>query len=250
MVTNKNNYYVYVLLKTYKEGEFTYFDLKFNMEPFYVGKGREKRLLISKNERNSSNKHKSNIINKIISLDMDVSFILIEKDLSENESYLLEFETINKIGRKDLNKGPLCNLTAGGIGRRSSESTTKKKVSKYSIDGKYLESYDSIAIAESINKCSNISRCISGNCDTAGGFIWKLYTGNTENINTDHIKNKKQKGPVERTISQFNINSEFIDQYRSIKEAERFTGCSSSKIVLVCQGKRKQTNGFIFKYDK
>mgnify|MGYP003345332846 CR=1 FL=1 len=40
---------------------------------------------------------------------------------------------------------------------------------------------------------------------------------------------------------QKNTEGEIIGEFSSIKEAEKKTGCNSSKIVLVCQGKRKHT---------
>lgn len=46
------DFYVYVYLDPRKSGEYIYDDLKFNYEPFYVGKGRGDRIISSLRIRN------------------------------------------------------------------------------------------------------------------------------------------------------------------------------------------------------
>src|SRR3989304_453517 len=113
MITDKI-YYVYVFLKTYKVGKFIYDDLKFDMEPFYVGKGCHRRIKMS--EQSCTNTHKNNIINKIHKFNLTVSSIKFKEKLTEIEALELEKELIRKIGRNDLMLGPLVNLTDGGDG--------------------------------------------------------------------------------------------------------------------------------------
>ena len=55
--------------------------------------------------------------------------------------------------------------------------------------------------------------------------------------------------PFERPVLQYDINNNFIMRYNSILEASKAIGCSNSKIVPVCQGKRKHTKNFIWKYE-
>ena len=49
-------------------------------------------------------------------------------------------------------------------------------------------------------------------------------------------------------ILQFDMNNNFIKEFKSIKEASIQTGCSSPRIVDVCKGNRKHTKGYIWKY--
>ena len=49
-------------------------------------------------------------------------------------------------------------------------------------------------------------------------------------------------------VIQFSKTGEFIDEYPSIKEAERMTGCSQGHICACCKGKLKSTGGYIWKY--
>lgn len=110
-------FYVYVYLDPRKRGNFNYdLEQSFLYEPFYVGKGKNKRLydhLIQK--RNSPKNAK---IKKIIANGYNLKdYILILKSfLNEQDAFNLEIDLINKIGRKNLLTGPLNNLCKGGKG--------------------------------------------------------------------------------------------------------------------------------------
>lgn len=249
----KNNYYVYILFKTYHTGKFIYDDLEFHMEPFYIGKGCGNRLEISKREINSSNRHKSRIIEKITRNNMTVTSIKYRYNLSESQALNLETQLIKKIGRKDLGLGPLSNLCDGGKGSIGEIPGKWKEVYKYSIDGIFLEKYDSIKDAAKKNGIhqANIGNVCRGKRDTCGGFIWKFfYSDKLESSEIKKINNRTQKGNFKVSILQYDLEYNILNSYNSIKECSEKTGCHPSKIVLVCQNKRKQTGGFIFKYEK
>ena len=101
MNTIKNNYYVYIYLDPRKTGIFIYDDLKFDHEPFYVGKGRGNRIIKSLNDP-FSNKMKKLKIKEIKDNGLEPITIIIKKDLSENESYFLEKNTILKTGIENI----------------------------------------------------------------------------------------------------------------------------------------------------
>jgi len=123
----KNNYYIYIYLDSRKHGKYRYGEYEFDYEPFYVGKGKGRRYKRTDNRRSNYFKNK---INKIKEYGLEPIIIKIKESLNERESFILESKLINLIGRKDLNKGPLINLTDGGegtSGRIVSEETRKKK---------------------------------------------------------------------------------------------------------------------------
>jgi hypothetical protein len=101
-----NNYYVYLHIKNTTG------------EPFYIGKGKRYRYY----DKYGRNKHWHNTVNKY---GFDV--ILLEDCLSEKDAYEKEKYWINRIGRKDLNKGPLVNLNAGGEGGCGYTKTEKQR---------------------------------------------------------------------------------------------------------------------------
>jgi hypothetical protein len=110
-------FYVYVYLDPRRRGSFNYdLESSFLYEPFYVGKGKNKRLYEHLSEKKNSPKLQK--IKKIISQGYNLKeYILILKEFeSETEAFNYEIDCINKIGRKNLKNGPLTNLCEGGKG--------------------------------------------------------------------------------------------------------------------------------------
>ena len=77
-------------------------------EPFYVGKGHRKDRCGSKFSRS---KFWHNIVKKY-----GFDIIILEENLTPEKAIELEKYWIERIGRRDLGKGPLVNLTDGGDG--------------------------------------------------------------------------------------------------------------------------------------
>lgn len=51
-----------------------------------------------------------------------------------------------------------------------------------------------------------------------------------------------------KSVIQYDLNNNFIQEFISIREAERITGVNSSSISRVCNNERKTTGKFIWKY--
>ncbi len=134
METTDLIYYTYIYMNPLKPGKFIYENLEFDYEPFYVGRGFGDRSLkhiwIAKNHPTKGNRHKSNIINKIIRSGSEPIIYYI-KDLDFDKSIELEIQYIKNIGRCDKNLGPLTNMTDGGEGtvNKTISDETRKKLS-------------------------------------------------------------------------------------------------------------------------
>lgn len=88
-------------------------------EPFYIGIGNRRDRATSKDSRTE---HWHNIVNKA-----GYYIEILHEDISIEKAKELEIKYIKEIGRKDLNEGPLINLTDGGDGQfNPSQSTIEK----------------------------------------------------------------------------------------------------------------------------
>lgn len=118
----------------------------------------------------------------------------------------------------------------------------KRKVSSYTLDGKFLKTYDSIADASSDTGISigNITTCCQGKFRYTKDITWR-YGENKEDISPVKLKNK--------SISQYNLEGKFIKNYDSAYEAGRALKLDRSSITKCCKGKANKVGNFIFKYN-
>lgn len=164
-----------------------------NNSIFYVGMGNSSRV----KDKGHRNDYWNNIVNKF-GYYTDV----VAKDLSVDDAYELEMFLISELGRKDLKKGNLVNMTDGGDGCNNwNDDRTKnmieknrdnmKSVSQYNSKGEFIKSYRSISEA---SKQSDIARqsirdCVNLKLNTAGGFAWVL-----SNVKYNHNPNRWDNG--------------------------------------------------------
>lgn len=123
-----DKFYVYVYFDPRKSGIFVYEDFLFEYEPFYVGKGcgnqcyshlTESYNNIDLQRKTNKNRgtYKCNKIRKIKSeINSKPIIVKLYQNLQEVNAFDLEKRLIKIIGRFDLGKGPLTNLTDGGDG--------------------------------------------------------------------------------------------------------------------------------------
>lgn len=128
-----------------------------------------------------------------------------------------------------------CKYCNGGV---------SKKVNQYDINGKYLETYESCAMAGKKYNIShsNISRsCLTGML--CNNFQWRYL--NDINNNFDNIGPYKKKSRSKK-IAQYSIDGKLIKIFDSLTKAAEESGAKS--ISDVCKGKRQTSGGFKWKY--
>lgn len=242
-----NDYYVYVFLRCDRPGSYKYDDVIFKYEPFYVGKGRRNKMITS---LTTGNPVKLSIIKYLKKNKIPIIKMKICENLCENSALLEESLLIKKIGLY-TEGGRLSNMTYGGDG--ASNISLYKPIYMFDINGLFEKKFESIEHASTTLSLlqPNITKCCYGERFTTGNKIFKFasdFDEQPKKICVEYLNNRKGCGPKERPVSQYDMSDNLINNYKSIKEASEKTGCQKSKIVLCCQGKRKHTSNYKWKY--
>jgi len=126
-------FYVYVYFDPRSYGKYTIDGREVNYKPVYIGKGQGNRVL---KHINTNKKTKLTNLNKhLINEGMVPSYKILKEFEEEDEAHAYEIKLIKEIGREDLGRGPLFNLTDGGEGHTGmvyskSQCIARSKVSK------------------------------------------------------------------------------------------------------------------------
>lgn len=179
-------------------------------EPFYVGKGKNNRAFETQKRSNWW----SNFVNK-----NGFDVIILEDSLLEKKALEREVYWIKRIGRKNLNEGPLINLTNGGEGTsgRILTNEQRKKMSEINIGNK--------------------------NC------LGRKLSDETKTKMSLSAINKKHNWANNHPVNAYNEIGELVFTFKSETEAAKFfnkTRCAVnnntnnlSKFVLTSYGKLK-----------
>jgi hypothetical protein len=270
--------YIYAILDPEKNGEFIYEDLKFEFEPFYIGRGKKERLSFTKLIDRSSG-YKKNKLKSLRNKGLQPIVLVIENGLTFEESVQREIDYIKKIGRKDLELGPLTNLTDGGEGRvnaiNSPESIEKGRQALLEHYRKLRESgHDFSPSKETRMKLRAVNlgennpmygkthtdevkekqslRMVGSNHPMFGKKLseetLRLVREN-RNAAVDQEKvSEESRLRNNKAILQYSLDGEFIKEFESIKVASNETGLSESLIGKTCRGVVKNPRKFIFKF--
>lgn len=222
------DYYIYVYLDPRKSGNYIYGEFNFNFEPFYVGKGRNHRHrihLLKVKRGDYKNLPKYHTIKKILDENLEPIIIKYRTDLLEKDAFNLEKNMIEIIGRKDLNKGPLRNLSNGGEGNGERKFTEEHRINlSLSMRGKSSEKQKA--------HLKSIHEKMKGNKRTLG---FKFTEESKKKLAESHYK----------PVFQIGENGEILNEFASIKDAENYIGVSIKRVL---RGGGKTAGGFFWRY--
>ena len=119
----------------------------------------------------------------------------------------------------------------------------QKTVYQYDIDtGLLLNKYPNLTIAGAVinlTKQNLSSVCLSVN-KSSGGFYWSYDYYDKFPLPKDKRRKK---------VSQYTLEGEFVNEFESVSEASKQSGCNKTSIAKVCRGERNCCGGFYWKYN-
>lgn len=269
-------YYVYCYLDSSKKGEYSYDSICFTYEPFYIGKGKGRRIKKGLNMKDNNN-YKKNKINQLTRDNVEIISYKIYENLTQDDAYSIEEKLINEIG-VFWEGGLLCNVeknTGNNYkindfiknefkknhadfngdknpmwGKHHTEETKElvrqihgvKKILQYDIDGNFIREWNGYyQIKQELGiKKTNISACclMRGSAKSIGGFVWRHKKGDDIPLKIDVVINKKKIYQLE--------GETIIKEWSSISEASRFY--KNYHISECCLGKRNEAAGYKWVY--
>ena len=160
----------------------------------------------------------------------DITEKIKEKYKEINKKYL-DFDVQKRL--KDTQK----NI----VNRRyKSELYSNKKINQYSLDGKYIQTFNSSKEAKEKTGITTIAYALKTNC-RGGNYQWRYYQGDNNDI--------KPYNGIQRKIKQIDKDTgDIINIYDSMAEAEKDTGIKGDQIWKACNGEHKTSGGFIWRY--
>jgi HNH endonuclease/NUMOD1 domain len=124
---------------------------------------------------------------------------------------------------------------------------------QYSLDGKLIAKYKSIAAASLATGIgnSNINSVCRGKRQTMGGFVWRFeadpFERNGKKVYKNHSSYDKPCIQYKKTSNGKLIE---IARYKSAAEASKKTGVHQSSIGMCCTSKYHSAGGFVWKYSQ
>ncbi len=120
-----------------------------------------------------------------------------------------------------------------------------REVAQYTINGKFLRTFRSIAEAEVSLSLNSIQQAIAKK-GSAGGFQWRYFEGDSSDIPTlINVKTKNQILPIIMYDKQGNIIKEFDCVNQCINE---YPDLSASQVNRVLNNTIRSHKGYTFKY--
>ena len=252
-------HYVYAYLDTRKPGKYIYDDLEFDYEPFYIGQGKNNRCYAGLKYGGSP--YKKYKINKILIGGFEPKMIKMYENLEYEFAIKLEIELILKIGRDDLGKGPLVNLTDGGEGTLNMSQIIKDKISEKSRGSKRTEkTKENMRLSRKIYFEKGNTTWNKGKIFTEEERLKFTNKSNTGKSFSDEHKNKMSENSKKqllygnsivkpaRIVNKYTIIGDFIKEYESIKNASIENNIPPTSIRACCIKKLKHAGGFYWEF--
>jgi len=117
----------------------------------------------------------------------------------------------------------------------------QKTVYQDNIEGELVNTFSSLGeAAEVVNSFKqNISSACLSETYFYKGSLWSY----------DYKKPFKRYNDVRRKIVfQYSLTGKYVNEFNSVSEAAKLTGCNKTCVAKVCRGERKTSGGYHWKY--
>lgn len=128
--------------------------------------------------------------------------------------------------------------------RKTINQSKRVEVYQYGLTGNLIHIYESLTLAKNETGIKNV-HCYDNINLTSGGFIWSYKELTVKELN-DIIFKVNNKNSGQKCILQFDLNDNFIREFKSLKEASTISGCTN--IWDCCNGRAKKSCGYKWKY--
>lgn len=125
-----------------------------------------------------------------------------------------------------------------------------KQVSQYSLKGKKIKTYSSIAAAAKATQifATAIAPCASGKGLSAGGYVWRWGKEKTADVEDKKLARQTQhRLKYGQKVTQYDFEGNKIAQYPSLQDAAAATNANDNAIRLVLKGVYKSAKGYFWK---
>ncbi len=167
-------------------------------------------------------------------------FVYPDTEEGRLQAYQKEAEIVNE---EFVRRADTYNLVRGGEVQIA--DSLRKEIAQYTIDGKFIRTWDSITEAEQMLNIPNISQNLIGVSKYSGNFQWKYYSGDTSDIEPVQLK--------EKTVYQFDLSGNLIKVWKSTSEASlQFANSDSARVAINnnCLNKVCKAYGYYWSYKK
>lgn len=118
------------------------------------------------------------------------------------------------------------------------------KINQYDSEGVLIKQFNSLK--EAADSVNGKWQCIQNSCNNhtfSYGYIWLRDNDDIKNVNL----NKKRSSS--RVIYQYDLNGNLLKKFKTLKDAGKSIGVAAQSIQACCNGKSKQSGGYIWKRD-
>lgn len=121
----------------------------------------------------------------------------------------------------------------------------EKPVTQYSVDGKKLNTYDSVknASAKTGIDENTISKCALGKLRIGSGYVWRYE---------DKVYKGEYKGKIKnlpKPITQYSLDGKKIAHFESVNQASKETGFTAATLLDCAFKRTKVSHGYVWRFE-